>query len=725
MGDIGRLPPVEQPASEPLQDAVADENEVVDARRTGAGPILLLGALYAVAVALYFVLARQSPIPLVQPDEIIYGTLAQSVADGDGLTIRGGESGLRSALYVYLIAPAWKFASGSDAFEISQLIGAALLCLTVFPVWLLARRYVGPWIALVPAALMVSGTWMVTAAGMLTENVGLPLSAAALAATVIAISTPGSRWGWGALGLALLATFARAQLAVLIPVILTAVAIDCARYGQAWRERLAQHRVLLSATAALILVGALAVAVASDGVLGLYKDIDAGPSGDALAGALKDQLTGLLTMAAVLPIVIVAAAGARGESWRDERLGPLLAVTAATVLLFVGQSAWALTGFVADARVPWHIQRYVEYALPLLLVTMTVVITWRRVAVRELAIAGTAATLFLLATPGVRNAGEERGLFGLQERVNSVLGTSAGQSVALVSALLVAVALIAALRLRDRPVAALGAVSLSMLAIFAVQGQVIWHFQDDTSSSWRAGFPKSLSWVDEATSGPVARMLVIGNAPRSEMTQLFNRDIDRVYVPNTPLLGRPLIGRQCPWTYDDQGAVTWGPACGAPPTQLLLDDDFAKVSFHGQDIVSAQPGIGRIIGVQGAHPRIESVLRIPCGPLLPSYVQGGHSERLPAKRACSNELSGAFWLDGPGELVLRFRGGSQDTNVSFDVDKPDPIPRRVVTTLREPIPDGRLFFRATLGWTGPGPEYPALMGAEIVEKNGKTTDLLY
>ena len=51
----------------------------------------------------------------------------------------------------------------------------------------------------------------------------------------------------------------------------------------------------------------------------------------------------------------------------------------------------------------------------------------------------------------MRDVQEERGLFGIQERVNSILGTSAGVSLALVALLLVAVALAAIRFLRDRP----------------------------------------------------------------------------------------------------------------------------------------------------------------------------------------------------------------------------------------------------------------------------------
>ncbi len=75
-------------------------------------PLVLLGLLYVTAVVVYSVLARQSPLPLLFPDEGIYGSLAQSLAAGDGLTIRGVPVDLNSTLYVYLIAPAWQLASG-------------------------------------------------------------------------------------------------------------------------------------------------------------------------------------------------------------------------------------------------------------------------------------------------------------------------------------------------------------------------------------------------------------------------------------------------------------------------------------------------------------------------------------------------------------------------------------------------------------------------------------
>ena len=169
--------------------------------------------------------------------------------------------------------------------------------------------------------------------------------------------------------------------------------------------------------------------------------------------------------------------------------------------------------------------------MPLLLVAMTVVIVWRRVRVRELAIAGAVATLILLATPGVRDVQEERALFGLQERVNSALGTSGGVSLALVASLLVAVALLVVVRLRERPAVALGVISAATLIVFLIQAQVLRPWQDRTTSGVARALPENVSWIDDAAHGDdVAALLVIGGTRRFELTQFFNPDVRRLYV---------------------------------------------------------------------------------------------------------------------------------------------------------------------------------------------------
>jgi hypothetical protein len=568
---------------------------------------------------------------------------------------------------------------------------------------------------------------MLTAAGLFTENLALPLSAATLAATVLAVSRPGSRWMWVALGSALLAALARSQMAVLFPVIALAVAADCARHGEDWRGRLRAHRVLAAVGAGLTAAGLIVVA-ASPGSLGIYEGIEQSPGSESIFDALKNQLIALLALSAMLPVVIVAAASARADVWRDARLGPLLAVTWSAVLLFLLESAWIVAWAVENEDISWHIQRYIEYPLPLLLVAMTVAVSTRKARPREIAIAGAIVTaVLLLATPDLGLAQEERGLFGVFKRLDALLGTSAAVSLALVSALLTAIAAGAPVALR-RSSAALGVITGALLVTFAVQSQAAWDWQTMTSRGL-GDAPRVRSWVDDAANGPVARFLAVSNTPRAVMTELFNHEVDRAYVPETPLLGPPIVGRQCTWKANAAGVVAWGAGCGGTPRRVLLDDMYARIHFHDQQVLAAEPRIGRLVQLNAAppsQPRLKAIFRVPCSPAFASTQLGKKGGLNPPKGSCTPAMGGAFWLDEPGTLVLRFRGGDRPLRVAFgggarvEVIKPG-----VVNTLRFPAPRGASSFEAQLEWNQSGPGFPELIGAEIADRDGDKTNLLY
>ncbi len=69
--------------------------------------------------------ARCRRCPLIAPDEFLYGHLARSLADGEGLSFYGVTQQLQTALYVYLLAPSWLLASGESAYELAKLDGGA------------------------------------------------------------------------------------------------------------------------------------------------------------------------------------------------------------------------------------------------------------------------------------------------------------------------------------------------------------------------------------------------------------------------------------------------------------------------------------------------------------------------------------------------------------------------------------------------------------------------
>ena len=112
-----------------------------------------------------------------------------------------------------------------NSYQAAKVLGAFLASSVVVPVWLLARAYVGPRLALIPAALCIVGlAWMQITEFMASENLAFPLATASLAATVMAMRDTRSRWIAVSLGFAMLAALSRTQMLVL-PVILVVALI--------------------------------------------------------------------------------------------------------------------------------------------------------------------------------------------------------------------------------------------------------------------------------------------------------------------------------------------------------------------------------------------------------------------------------------------------------------------------------------------------------------------
>ena len=120
-------------------------------------------------------------------------------------------------------------------------------------------------------------------------------------------------------------------------------------------------------------------------------------------------------------------------------------------------------------------------------------------------------------------------------------------------------------------------------------------------------------------------------------------------------------------------------------------------------------------------------MRVPCQPAIPETEKGGHGREKPPDPACFDQIAGAFWLDAPGRLVLRFRGGSKPQQVALrrtarasatikpgtddDAARPD----------RPGIHAVRRAARLAEGRTG----LPGLTSAQLVEDDGTSTELLY
>lgn len=675
--------------------------------------------LFVLSAAVYVALGSLVEVPIISPDEYAYGHLARSLADGDGLTWGGAAFVVRSA-YLYLLAPVWNTDDLFHAYDVSKALGAITASAVVFPVWLLARSFVGPRTALIPAVLSVAGAWMTVTGLLLTENLALPLAVASLAAMVPAVGRPGSRWAIAALALAALASLARQQLIVLPAILLVAVLADVARHGHAWRARLAGHRILAGVALAVSVVGAIVIAAAPS-VIGRYSGLLDGsvPLGRTITGG-RDELAALLVLGGIVPPVIALAGSLRRDVWRDDAVAPLLAVTWSAVVVLIAQGGFGL----AFWDVGWSIERYVVYGVPLLLVAFVVLLARGYADVPRIAAVSAGAVVIALLIPGTRSYIEEPALFGLNRRMDALLGTSTATSVTIVVIVLGVLAALAVRRFASRPGMAVGLAAILTAVVLVVQSQATWAHRDASTEFWRAGFPADLSWVDHRAGGDVAHFVVFNDAFRHPITEFFNRRITRTYAFDAfPLDQRGILGRVCSWSLRrSDGGVTFQRACGPAPTRLLLNDEDARITFHDQRVLADERNVGRVIEIPRQAPRLLALVQPSCGTPLPIIDAGGTAPLIPARPLkCARSFGANLWLDAPGTLIATFRGGTDAGSVTIG-RRTYALPAGGTTTIRLREPAGP----TVVGFAVPasGPQFPQLTSLVLRDPTG-STQLLY
>ena len=203
-----------------------------------AFPLAALAVIY-LAAAWVYIAAAKPLVPDLFPDEMFYGRLSQNFAWGHGLTWRGSSFGL-PPLWPLVMSVVWHGDSVVNSYQAAKVLGAFLASSVVVPVWLLARAYVGPRLALIPAALCIVGSWMQITEFMASENLAVfPLATASLAATVMAMRDTRSRWIAVSLGFAMLAALSRTQMLVLPVILVVALIGDVLRQPRGrWRARI-------------------------------------------------------------------------------------------------------------------------------------------------------------------------------------------------------------------------------------------------------------------------------------------------------------------------------------------------------------------------------------------------------------------------------------------------------------------------------------------------------
>jgi Dolichyl-phosphate-mannose-protein mannosyltransferase len=557
-------------------------------------PVAALVAIYAASVLVYALVAHEHRFPNLFPDEMFYGKLSQSFADGDGLKWHGADLGL-PPLWPVVLSLAWHFGSVPDGYGVARVLTALLASAVVFPVWLLAREFVGPRLALVPAVLSVVGAWMTVTSYLVSENLAYPLATAALACTVMAVRDTRTRWlGW-TMFFALLAALTRTQLLALPVILLVALLLDVARQPRDRRRARIDERprALWIGLAVLVAGGLLAFVAKPD--LTNYEVLAHHASVGEVLKTVGRHGASTIVMLAFIPVAAVAALMARASNWRNDDVGPLLVTITAAVLVLLpvlGRfEAWATHGQPVD--------RYAMYLAPLFLVAMMLVpgrIGKPAAVIAAVAVAGAA-----LAAPITGNYIEQPALYGTQKRLFELGFFDRHLHVGVALAAL-ALGLGGVLLLASRTW-----VTTAVLLTASVMVAQAWTSQHAEitveKNAEAAALPKPLDWVDRAAAGPVGVFAVgAGQALRGNRdlyTEFFNRKVKYSFATEP-------IGAECRFTIAPDGRLRQADG-DCPPwlREYVLVARPARPVFYDQHVL-ARTNRGTLVRIPTEDPRLRS-----------------------------------------------------------------------------------------------------------------------
>ena len=168
-------------------------------------------------------LARGMLGPFIMVDELVYSELAKSFASDLGFAVREVPVQGYGAVYPILIAPAYAlFDRIPDVYAAVKTINSLVMSLAAVPAYLLARRVVGQWSALLAALLAVAVPSMVYTATVMTENAYYPVFLLAALTLVIVLERPSPARYAGFFAALALAYLTRSQGVVLAAAAVTA-----------------------------------------------------------------------------------------------------------------------------------------------------------------------------------------------------------------------------------------------------------------------------------------------------------------------------------------------------------------------------------------------------------------------------------------------------------------------------------------------------------------------
>jgi hypothetical protein len=573
--------------------------------------VWLLG-VFALSVAFRFVLAHRHPAPWIYDDELIYAALAKSFAASGHFAVRG-VSGLQGygPLYPLTIAPAYRaFTDLAHAYTVAKGINSVVMSAAVFPAYLIARRFLGAWLALFAAVLAVAIPSLEYTSTIMTENLFYPLFLLCAWAMIRALERP-TTWSQ-LLGVALIvpAFLTRAQAVALVPALVTAILVlvvaeagrarklrDLRGFGRRLRV-FAPTWLALGAGVVLVLGVEIARGRSLSQFLGAYQGLaGSNYSIGAIAKWFGYQLAELDVYVGVLPLAAFLVLAM--EAFRRGR-GRALTAFAAVSLSLVFWLMLVVAAFAAHLEQQNGVGRIEErnlfYLAPLLLVAL---LAWAAGQVpRRWPVLGAAAVVagvLPVVIPYTRfvNLGALSDTFAFIALWRLVFTGVLALGTLKLFVTACALGAAAFFLVLPRRLALLA--PLVVLGYFYVLGRPLEHQIRDTSSGVLASaITVRREWIDEHV-GPSAHVTAVETTQSSPRIipedEFFNRSVRAAYdVGAAPPGGTHLPAGTA--TIDERTGRFRDSAGKAIRTPYALADSL--LPLRGQPVAS-DPGVGAVV----------------------------------------------------------------------------------------------------------------------------------
>lgn len=630
------------PRTEPVPETPA---------RTRPRPLptwIVLTALFAVAAAYHAVASLGHVAPAVFTDELLHSKLAQSLAAGHGLLVRGEAFFFPSPLPALAQAPAWLAGSVPVGYELAKILNALVMSAAVFPAYWLARTLVRPRYALLAAAAAVASPAMVYHSYLLSEALAYPVFFLAVAVIVRALQTPSTRWGLGVLAVSLLAVATRTQFLAL------PLAFGLAALAGGWtgmrRQALPLGGFLALGLAGLVTGGAaLGPYIATTAIQ--YELADAVRWGGATAALLPFAAGWLVAPGAALGLVYLLV---RPRLRADRAVGVFIAALGAIVLFQVGVIA------AADSHRP--LERYAIYLAPLAFLLFFAYA--ERGAPRRRLYAGLALSIGLLAwlvpfpsladyrfsfdSPTLSSFGMLAAWIGIANAATVFAAVPLAGSV-----------LVALVPLRQRVPALLAAGAAGLLLVSGLATYAGDHSMTRRALGAWAGTPPN--WVDQGGLGHADFLALPGGSPHfGWMLEAWNRDVDRtIRLGVRDTRTDPFAASRATVAPDGVLLVDGRPAAAG----LLVVNDFGtQIDLEGTVVARPRPGL--------------TELRVPAAPHVRWIATGLYGDGW-----SSGNLSYRVWPEHVGaagvyEVGLALPSGDPARTVTLTVEG---VVRRTLT----------------------------------------------